>query len=149
MNKDFLELCHSILSHYEHFPEVADTVKSVLKGMDILDDYPEDVCTFQQKRLSIISYIIEARADNIIYTYHNSEQVFLPFGNRKTILDDDMDELRSQLEGELSILIFKGIHQLIKRLYPSVNDDALSEELLKQDINTLQRYNIYHNEENA
>ena len=149
MNKQFLDLCYELVSHYLDFPEVADTVKSILKGKELLDDYPNDDSTFQQRKFEIIDFIVEARTDNIIYTYRNSRQIFLPTGPGKTIYEDNIVELRSQLEGELSILTLKGIHQVIKRLYPAVNNDMLSEELLRQDVCTLQKYNIYNNEEDA
>ena len=149
MNKAFLDLCYSLLSHYGHFPEVADTIKSILEGKDLLDNYPEDDWTFQHKKPGIISFIMESRADNIIYEYRNSKKVFLPFGAGKTIFEDDMMELRSQLEGELSILTLKGIHQLIKHLYPALDNDMLSEELLRQDVSILQKYGIYSNNEDV
>ena len=36
MNKTFIDLCYEIISHYAHFPEVADTLKRVFLMVQIL-----------------------------------------------------------------------------------------------------------------
>ena len=70
MNKTFIDLCYEIISHYAHFPEVADTLKSISDGANFERTYPVTDGEFQEKRLEIISYILKARTGNIIYTYH-------------------------------------------------------------------------------
>ena len=147
MNKQFLELCYSILSRYDHFPEVADTIKTILEGQEILNSYPNNNQEFLQRKSEIISYIQKARFGNIIYTYHNSKMIFLPSGSGKTLFEDNKEELHFQLEGELSMLILKGVHQVIKHLYPTTDNDALSGELLRQSENTLQAYGLIESDD--
>ena len=142
MNKTFIDLCYEIISHYAHFPEVADTLKSISDGANIERTYPVTDGEFQEKRFEIILYILKARTDNIIYTYHESRKVFIPGGPGKTIYDDNREELYQQLEGEIQMLILRGMHQVIKRLYPAVNNDALSGELLQQNEETLRKYGL-------
>ena len=140
-------LVHGRLSHYDHFPEVADTIKTIFEGQEFLNSYPNNNQEFLQRKSDIISYIQKARLGNIIYTYHNSKMIFLPSGSGKTIFEDSKEELRSQLEGELSMLILKGVHQVIMHLYPTTDNDALSGELLRQSENTLQAYGLIGSDE--
>lgn len=142
MDKLFVDLCYEVLSHYAHFPEVADTLKSISDGANIVRTYPTTDREFQEKRFEIITYILKARTDNIIYTYHESRKIFIPSGPGKTIYDDKREELYQQLKSEIQMLVLRGIHQIIKRLYPTVDNDTLSGELLQQNKDTLKKYGL-------
>ncbi len=143
MNKIFGDMCYEILSHYLGFPDVADTYKSIGDGMNYLEYYPLNNNDFQYKRDKIIHYILKVRGDNFIYQCQEGKKLFLPAKpglSNKTLFDDDRRELYIQLENEISILVLKGIHQVIKHLYPTVNDNMLSVELLQHGTETLQKY---------
>ena len=45
------------------------------------------------------------------------------------------------------MLILKGVHQVIKHLYPTTDNDALSGELLRQSENTLQAYGLIESDD--
>lgn len=142
MNKLFIDSCYEILSHYAHFPEVADTLKSISNGANIVRTYPTTDEEFKKKRLGIILYILKARTNNIIYACHESKKIFIHIGSGKTIYDNNREELYQQLKGEIQMLVLRGIHQIIKRLYPTVDNDILSGELLQQNKDTLKKYGL-------
>lgn len=143
MNKKLFGIYYEILSHYLHFPEVSNTVKCINDGLDLWHNYPQNDFEFWKKQPDIILYIEKARADNIIYKCQTGGQLFIPvaFGG-KTLMQDDRNELLTQLENEIFVQALKGIHQVIKRCYPTLSDNLLSEELLSQNENTLQKYNL-------
>ena len=145
MDKRFYDICYEVLSHYLNFPDVFDTYKSIEDGNKYLKYYPQNDFDFQNKRKDIIDYIMEVRGNNFIYQCQESSKLFLPvtlgFSN-KTLFDDDRRELRIQLENEISVLILKGIHQAIKHLYPTLDNNMLSAELLQQGAETLQKYGV-------
>lgn len=143
MNKFFIDLCYEILFCYVHFPEVADTLNNILRGKNIVCTYPITDVEFQKKRDEIISYILITRANNIIYIYLESKIVSISGGHRKTILDENQEELRRQLESEIQMLILCGIHKIIKRIYPTVDNSILIEELLQLNVGTLKKYGLY------
>lgn len=136
-------MCYEIMSHYLHFPNVADTYKSIEEGIRYWKSYPQNDIDFQCKRQEIIHYILTIRGDNFIYQCQESSKLFLPITSgfpSKTLFDDNRIELRVQLENEILVLILKGVHQVIKQRYPALNDNMLSRELLQQDVETLQKY---------
>lgn len=145
MVKKFYEICYEILSYYLNFPDVVDTYKSIEDGISYWKNYPQNDMDFKYKKNDIIKYIMKTRGNNFIYQCQESKKLFLPvtpgFSN-KTLYDDDRGELRIQLENEISILFLKGIHQVIKHLYPTLDNNMLSAELLQQDAETLQKYGI-------
>lgn len=149
MNKFFIDLCYEILSHYAHFSEVADTLKSISDGVDIVRTYPVTDNEFQEKHLEIVSYILKVRTDNILYTYREGKKVFIPNGPGKTIFEDNREELYQQLKGEIQMLVLCGIHQVIKRLYPTADNDVLSGELLQQNEDTLKKYGLRTDKEDT
>lgn len=145
MNKTFYDICYQVLSQYLNFPDVADTYKSIRDGISYLDYYPQNDFEFQFKKNEIIRYIIEVRSNNFIYKCQKDNKLFMPItleGSNKTLWDDDKRELYIQLENEVSVLILKGIHQVIKHLYPILDDNMLSVELLYQGVETLQKYGV-------
>lgn len=142
MNKSFFDICYEIISHWLHFPDVADTCKSIHDANEYLRYFPKDSLEFKQKRLEIIYFIKKLRDENTIYTYQTTGQVPMPILSGGTLFDDDIEELRTQLENEVPKLILKGIHQVIKHSHPALSDQALAEELLHQDIHTLQDYGL-------
>ncbi|MDE7432219.1 MAG: hypothetical protein K2N34_09950 [Lachnospiraceae bacterium] len=145
MNKKFYDICYEVMSHYLNFPGVADTYKSIKDGNRYLMYYPQNDFDFRNKRKDIIDYIMEMRGNNFICQCQESNKLFLPvipgFSN-KTLFDDDRRELRIQLENEISVLKLKGIHQVIKQLYSTLDDNMLLMELLQQGTETLQKYGV-------
>ena len=145
MDRRFYDISYEILSHYLNFPDIVDTYKSIGDGNSYLKYYPQNDFDFQNKRNEIIHYIIEIRSNNFIYQCQESNKLFLPvtpgFSN-KTLFEDNRIELRIQLEREISVLLLKGIHQVIKHLYPVLDNDMLSTELLQQGAQTLQKYGL-------
>ena len=138
----FYDICYEILSHYLHFPDVANTFKSIGDGINHQNNFLQD---YQTKRNEIISYIIKARTDNIIYTYREKQRpIIVPGSPARPLSQANEDELYAELEGVIAILILKGIHQIITLSNPTANDDTLSSQLLQQDINTLQMYGLYN-----
>ena len=145
MNKAFFDTCYNILSHYLHFPDVADTFKSIDDGIYHRNHFPNDYdWNCQEKRNEIIKYIRNARIDNIIYSCLNKVPLVVPVTPSKSLENMNLYELYAELEGAIAILILKGIHQIIKLSNPNANDDTLSSQLLQQDINTLQMYGLYN-----
>lgn len=145
MNKMFYDICYEVLSHYLNFPDVADTYKSIEAGNSYLKYYPQNDFDFQNKKNDIIDYILEARGNNFIYQCQECNKFFLPAIpglSNKTLYDDDRRELCFQLENEISVLKLKGIHQVIKHMYPTLDDNMLFVELLQQDTETLQKYGV-------
>lgn len=145
VNKKLLDVYYEILSHYLHFPEVDDTLKSINDGLNLWYNYPQNDFEFREKQADIIAYIQKARFDNIIYKCQTGIQVFIPVEvSGKTLMQDDRNELLVQLENEIFAQALKGIHQVIKRHYPALNDNLLSEELLSSSENALQKYNLQY-----
>lgn len=142
MGKEFYDLGYEVLSHYLNFPDVADTFKSINDGNMYLNNYPMDDFDFQFKKDKIITYIQKARIDNIIYQYHETNKVFVPSPTKKMLKQCTREELRTQLEIEISMLMLKGVHQVVMHLHPWINIDALSGELLENDIKIFDRYRL-------
>ena len=142
MSKDFFDICYEILSHYLHFPDVAETWKSVIDTIEQLQDFPKNSLEFEQKRLGIIFFIKKLRDENTFYAYQSTGQVLVQIQSGGTLFDDDIEELRVQLENEIPKLILKGIHQIIKHSHPTISDTNLAEELLQQDKRTLHNYGL-------
>ena len=148
MNKAFFDICYNILSHHLHFPDIADTFKSIGDGIYHRNNFPNDYdYKREEERNEIIKYIRNARIDNIIYSCLNKIPLAVPGAPSKSLENMNLYELHGELEGAIAILILKGIHQLIKLLHQNsdnLNDDTLSCQLLQQDINTLQMYGLYN-----
>lgn len=142
MGKELYDICYEVLSHYLSFPDVADTLKSINDGIMYLSNYPADDFSFQFKKGDIITFIQKTRIDNIIYQYHESHNVFVPLPQRKRLDQDTRNELRSQLEIAVSLLKLKGIYQVVKHLYPGVDDNVLLGELLESDRKVFDRYGL-------
>lgn len=135
MNKNLFNLYYALISHYLQFPDVSDTLKDISDGISYLQNYPQD---FFDKQDDIIRYIVKARVDNLVYVYRNSRQIPVPGLPGKSLSQATANELFVELEDAVSLLVLKGIHQTIKHLYPMLNDNNLSDELLQQDISVIQ-----------
>ena len=135
MNKRLFDLCYTLISHYLQFPDVADTFKDISDGISYLQNYTQD---FFGKQDDIIRYIVKARMDNLVYVYRNSQQIPVPGLPGKSLKQATSNELFVELEDAVSLLALKGIHQTIKHLYPMLNDNNLSNELLQQEISVIQ-----------
>lgn len=120
------------------FPDVSDTLKDISEGISYLQNYPQNPQDFFGKQDDIIRYIVKARVDNLVYVYRNSRQIPVPGLPGKTLRQTMSNELFVELEDAVSLLALKGIHQTIKHLYPMLNDNNLSDELLQQDISVIQ-----------
>ncbi|MCH5272360.1 MAG: hypothetical protein J1E35_01675 [Lachnospiraceae bacterium] len=142
MNKKFFELGYEILSHYKHFPEIDDTCKIILDGINYLNNYPKNDNEFKMRKEDIANYIVKSRINNMIYIYVNSKMVVLNSKIGKSIYDDNINELFEQLKNAIAILILKGIHQIVKNMYPELNDNEIIKELVGQDIQSLFKYGL-------
>lgn len=144
MNKQYYDFCYEILSRYLNFPDVADTFKSIEDGILHLMNYPQDNISFMHRQNDFIAYIIQARKDNLVYTYRQTGQIPLPIGMpSKSLWQANRIELFGDLEAAVSWLKLKGMHQLIKHYNPAIDDFVLAEELLQNDTHTIvARYNF-------
>ena len=144
MNKQYYDLYYEILSHYLNFPDIANTFKSIADGILHLINYPQDDISFMHRQNELVSYIIQARKDNLVYTYHNTGQIPLPIGvPSKSLWQANRFELFENLETAVLWLKLKGMHQLIKRYNATIDDSTLAGELLQSDIHTMvARYNL-------
>lgn len=50
MSKTYYDICYNILSHYLHFPNVADTYKSINNGLNYLRNFLKMNGTFWQRK---------------------------------------------------------------------------------------------------
>ena len=150
MNKNFYDICYEILSHYLHFPDVADTYKSIIDGLNYQNNFPWNTLIFPCKKDEIIAYIEKVRWNNVIDAYREKENPLLlvPVPSGKKLSDADPEELYQNLIGEIPRLILKGTHQVIKHLYIIENDNRLTAELLRQDVTVLQKYKLLSGEDN-
>lgn len=144
MNKFFYDTCYEVMSHYLHFPDVADTYKSVGDGIDHLNNYYQIQMDFDNKKYEVINYIVNVRKNNVIDTYKNGLNPLLlfPIPAGKPLLQASPQELYSNLEQEIPRLILKGVHQIIKHYNEMLDDNDLTAELLREDVNTLVKYDI-------
>lgn len=138
LNKSLFNLYYALISHYLQFSDVSDTLKDISEGISYLQNYPQNPQDFFAKQDDIIRYIVKARVDNLIYVYRNSRQIPIPGLPGKSLRQATSNELFVELEDAVSLLALKGIHQTIKHLYPMLNDNNLSDELLQQDISVIQ-----------
>lgn len=144
MEKIFFNLCYELLSRYLHFPDVADTYKSINDGMGYLRSFPKNMTEFLTKRNEIINYIKQVRENNIIDAYRSNENpcLLIPVPSGKTLEQATPQELYGNLEAEIPRLVYKGIHQTIKHSYKINDDNELTAELLQQDMNIFQKYKL-------
>ena len=138
MNKRLFDLYYTLISHYFQFPDVADTLKDISDGISYLQNYPQNSQDFLAKQDDIIRYIVKARVDNLVYAYRNSQQIPVPGLSGKSLKQATSNEWFVELEDAVSLLALNGIHQTIKHLYPMLNDNNLSNELLQQDASVIQ-----------
>lgn len=144
MNKDFYEICYEILSHYLNFPDVADTYKSIGDGIYYYRNYYQIQMDFYNRKYEVINYIGSVRKNNIIDTYKNglNPLIFVPLPFGKSLFQASPQELYDNLQNEIPRLILKGIHQTIKHFNEMADDNDLIAELLQEDVNTLEKYDI-------
>lgn len=145
MSKTFYDICYEVLSHYLHFPDVADTYKSINDGWAHMRNFPQNIWDFTAKKGEIICYIQTARLNNIIDAYQDPSNVLLlvPVPSGKPLADANPQELYNNLSEEIPRLILKGIHQTVKHLHAELNDNQLTAELLQQDTKALQKYGLH------
>ncbi len=144
MNKIFYDICYEILSHYLHFPDVADTYKSINDGLAYMRNFPQNDWDFMVKKGEIIFYIQTVRLNNIIDAYQDPSNVHLlvPVPSGKLLADTTPRELYNNLSAEIPRLILKGIHQTVKHLHAELNDNQLTAELTREDTRVLQKYGL-------
>lgn len=144
MNKDFYYVAYEVLSHYLNWSDVADTYKSIVDGIDYCKNYNQIRMDFENKKYEVIDYITEVRKNNIIDTYKNrlNPLILVPLPSGKSLFQASPQELYNNLEQEIPRLIIKGVHQTIKHFNEMADDNDLIAELLKEDINTLAKYDI-------
>ncbi len=145
MNKFFYEVCYEILSQYLNFPDVADTYKSIIDGIDYCNQYYQIQMDFDNRKYEVINYITKVRKNNIIDAYQNrlNPLMLVPLPDGKTLVQSSPQELYKNLQNEIPRLIVKGIHQIIKHFNEMTDDNALIAELLQEDVNTLVKYNLW------
>lgn len=138
MNKKYYDLLYSILSQYQRFPDVADTLKSVMDGIDHLCNYPQNDWDFMHKQTDIITYIVKARTDNLIYMCRNAKVVPIPITLPPRKLNQlNRMELFIELEDAVLMLKLKGLHQIITQENSVSDSQALAEEILNSDTGTV------------
>lgn len=144
MNKFFYEVCYEILSQYLNFPDVADTYKSIIDGIDYCNQYYQIQMDFDNRKYEVINYITKVRKNNIIDAYQNrlNPLMLVPLPDGKTLVQSSPQELYKNLQNEIPRLIVKGIHQIIKHFNEMTDDNDLIAELLQEDVNTLVKYDI-------
>ena len=144
MNKDFYDMAYEALSHYLDWPDVADTYKSIVDGIDYCNNYYQIKIDFDNRKYEVINYITKVRKDNIIDTYKNrlNPLILVPLPSGKSLFQASPQELYDNLQNEIPRLIIKGIYQTIKHSDEIVNDNDLIAELLQEDVSTLVQYNI-------
>lgn len=144
MNKDFYDMAYEVLSHYLDWPDVADTYKSIVDGIDYCNNYYQIKIDFDNRKYEVINYITKVRKDNIIDTYKNhlNPLILVPLPSGKSLFQASPQELYDNLQNEIPRLIIKGIYQTIKHSDEIVNDNDLIAELLQEDVSTLVQYNI-------
>ena len=149
MSKTFFDICYKILSHYLHFPDVADTYKSINDGLNYLENFPQKEWDFFAKKKEIVSYIEMVRLNNIIDAYQDPSNMFLlvPIPSGKSLSNANPQELYNNLSREIPRLILKGIHQTIKHLNESLDDNQLTAELIQRDTRALRKYGLQSIEE--
>jgi hypothetical protein len=145
VNKFFYEVCYEILSQYLNFPDVADTYKSIIDGIDYCNQYYQIQMDFDNRKYEVINYITKVRKNNIIDAYQNrlNPLMLVPLPDGKTLVQSSPQELYKNLQNEIPRLIVKGIHQIIKHFNEMTDDNALIAELLQEDVNTLVKYNLW------
>lgn len=144
MNKDFYDVAYEVLSHYLNWPDVADTYKSIVDGIDYCNNYHQIQIDFGNKKYEVINYITKVRKNNIIDAYRNrlNPLILVPLPSGKSLFQASPQELYNNLQNEIPRLILKGVHQIIKHFNEMVDDNDLTAELLQEDVNVLRKYNI-------
>lgn len=144
MNKDFYDVAYEVLSHYLNWPDVADTYKSIVDGIDYSNNYYQIQIDFGNRKFEVINYITTVRKNNIIDAYKNrlNPLILVPLPSGKSLFQASPQELYNNLQNEIPRLILKGVHQIIKHSNEMVDDNNLTAELLQEDVNILRKYNI-------
>lgn len=144
MNKDFYDVAYEVLSHYLNWPDVADTYKSIVDGIDYCNNYYQLQIDFDNRKFGVINYITTVRKNNIIDAYKNrlNPLILVPLPSGKSLFQASPQELYNNLQNEIPRLILKGVHQIIKHFNEMVDDNDLTAELLQEDVNILRKYNI-------
>lgn len=144
MNKVFYDICYEVLSHYLNFPDVSDTYKSVVEGINYYNNYCQIRKDFENKKYEVINYIVKVRKNNIIDSYENglNPLMLFPVPSGRSLSQATPQELYNNLKQEIPRLILKGVHQIIKHFNEIVDDNDLTVELLQENVNTLIKYNI-------
>ena len=144
MNKFFYDVAWKALAHYLDFPDVADTYKSIVEGIEYCNNYYQIQMDFDNRKNKVIDYITEVRKGSIIDAYKNrlNPLILVPLPSGKTLYQASPKELYDNLQNEIPRLILKGTYQTIKHLNKINDDNALVAELLQEDVNTFKKYNI-------
>lgn len=144
MNKVFYDVCYEVLSDYLNLPDVADTYKNIVDGINYCENYPKTITDFYEKKDEIVNYIVNVRSNNIIDAYKDIKNLLLlfPLPTGRPLSQASQQELYDNLVQEIPRLILKGIHQIIKHFNEMVDDNDLTAELLQEDVNTLVKYDI-------
>ena len=137
-------MAYEALSHYLNWPDVADTYKSIVDGINYSQNYYQIQIDFDNRKYEVINYIIEVRKNNIIDRYKNrlNPLILVPLPSGKSLFQAAPQELYDNLQNEIPRLIVKGVHQTIKHFNEMADDNDLIAELLQEDVNTLVKYDI-------
>ena len=133
MNKDFYDMAYEVLSHYLNWPDVADTYKSIVDGIDYCNNYYQIQINFDKRKYEVINYITKVRKDNIIDAYKNrlNPLILVPLPSGKSLFQASPQELYDNLQNEIPRLILKWIHQNIKHFNDMTYYNYFISELLK------------------
>lgn len=148
MEKTFYDFCYEALSQHLEYKDVADTVKDIWDGLKYRQHFPWPPQNFDMEKPEIIEYIKKVRLGNIIdqYKEHNALS-FIPSSSGRSLWDLSPQELFNDLSAEIPRLIVKGTHQLIKHLSHIEDDNALTAELVQNDVTVLEKYGLSATEE--
>ena len=144
MNNTFLDICFQILIQNTNYSDVASTVKDITDGINYSQLFIQNQSEFIRKHDEIVQFVIKARENNIIDSYRDDKNYLLlvPVRPGRNLTQSSPQELFSNLASEIDRLRIKGIYQLIKHVYPHVNDIDLLKQLLTQDISVLRDYGL-------
>ncbi|MBR4628699.1 MAG: hypothetical protein IKO47_13595 [Ruminococcus sp.] len=145
MDKErFFRFCYDVITKHTGFPDVAKTYNDLQEGAKYQNDYYNNPVSFMQERDRIISFIFNARKDNVIDGFIDDRNylLFLPAPSGRRLGELTNEELFSNLYKELCRLTVKGAHQAIKHYHPDVSDNDLTTELLDRGDETLRKYGL-------
>ena len=144
MNNAFKDLCFEIIGQHLDLPDVASTAKDINDAFRYAQLYQQNPYEFCMKHDEIVNFIIKARDNNVLDAWRDDKNYLLlvPTQSGKPLSQSTPQELFNNLVPEIDRLRVKGIYQVIKHMYPGVDDIELLKKLLSQDTAVLRNYGL-------